>query len=135
MCAIERPGAGGDHSDVRAERVRECNRDDNRDDNREHERDAGVSGALIIGRQNRLMESFERAEALSPVAARTLEQLGCRESFVFQRMVGQGVFRCVDDEHWWMDAEAAADFVHRRHRKILIILGLGLLAAALLAAD
>jgi hypothetical protein len=92
-----------------------------------------MSGAMIIGRQNRLMDAFVDAGATSSVQARTLEELGCSDSFVFRRMAERGVFRCVDDEHWWMDAEAAAEFVHRRHRKILIFMVLGLLAALLWA--
>ncbi len=89
-----------------------------------------MSGGVIVGRQNRLLDAFEEGRATSPEAARSLEQLGCRESFVFHRMVQRGVFVQVDslqeEDRWWMDQEAAASFVRRRHRIVLILMLLAL---------
>lgn len=92
-----------------------------------------MTGAVVVGRQNRLMRAFEDAGALTPDAATTLEALGQRGGFVFRRMVARGVFVETGDGRWWMDGSAAAEFVHRRHRIVLVLLAI-MAVVALLAA-
>jgi hypothetical protein len=77
---------------------------------------------LIVGRQNRLIELFEHAGATSPAEARLPADLGCREGVLFRSLVDRGVFRSAGDGRYYLDSDEAADFVHRRHRILLLVL-------------
>ena len=88
-------------------------------------------GAVVI-RQNLLMRRFEEAGATGPDSARTLSEMACRRSFVFQRMVARGVFVETDGNRFYMDEAAAHAFVRMRRRTALIFLGIAILLFALL---
>lgn len=76
---------------------------------------------LIVGSQNRLMESYQDAGATSPAEARTPEELGCREGFMFRALLDRGVFCSTGDGRYYLDVDEAAEFVHRRHRILLLV--------------
>jgi hypothetical protein len=56
-------------------------------------------------RQNRLMRRFRDAEATDPKSAITLEDIGCRNSWVFRRMVARGVFIETGKGQYYMDED------------------------------
>jgi hypothetical protein len=88
-----------------------------------------MSGAAIIMKQNRLMRNFRTANATSPALARMPEDIGCRQRWIFRRMAARGVFVPVGDGKFYMDEEAARNFVQLRRGRALItllILGIGL---------
>ncbi len=86
-----------------------------------------MSGAAIILQQNRLMRRFADAGATNPATAKVPEDIGCRRSWVFRRMVSRGVFAPVGDGRFFLDVEAADEFRRRRRRTALIFIGVVLL--------
>ena len=87
-----------------------------------------MSGAVVVGHQNRLMRRFRDAQATGPKSARTLAELGCRDSWIFRRMTARGVFIRMDDGRYFMDEDAARRFVKLRRQRMLVFLA----AAAIL---
>jgi hypothetical protein len=45
------------------------------------------AAAVIVTRQNKLIRRFREAGATAPKFARTPEDLGCRNSWIFRRLV------------------------------------------------
>lgn len=91
-----------------------------------------MSGAVVVMHQNRLMRRFRDAKATTPKSARTLAEIGCRNSWIFRRMVAGGVFIETSDGRYYMDEDAARWFVKRRWRVALIFLSLVILLFAIL---
>lgn len=84
-------------------------------------------GAVIVRRQNQFMRAFRRAGAVSPDTARSLDELGLRESWVFRRMAARGVFVRVDGGRWHVSETAAAAFVLRRRVLMVSFIALAIL--------
>lgn len=80
-----------------------------------------MSGAVVM-HQNRLMRRFQDAQATDPKSAVTLAELGCRNSWIFRRMVARGVFVETGDSRFYMDEKAAQSFVKMRWRRMLTFL-------------
>jgi hypothetical protein len=91
-----------------------------------------MSGAVVVIHQNRLMRRFQDGKATDPKSAKTLAEIGCRNSWVFRRMVAKGVFIETDDGRFYMDEEAARWFVKLRWRVAFIFLAVVLLLFAIL---
>ena len=91
-----------------------------------------MSGAVVVIHQNRLMRRFRDAKATDPKAATTLADIGCRNSWIFRRMVARGVFVETMDGSYYMDDEAARRFVKRRWRVIFIFLAVVIVGFAIL---
>ncbi|NLS97637.1 MAG: hypothetical protein GXX96_36315 [Planctomycetaceae bacterium] len=83
-----------------------------------------MSGAVVVMSQNRLMRRFQDAKATDPKSARTLADIGCRNSWIFRRMVVRGVFVETEDGRFYIDEDAASRFVKRRWRVAWIFLAL-----------
>ena len=77
--------------------------------------------------QNRLMRRFRDAKATDPKSARTLAEIGCRNSWVFRRMAARGVFIETGDGRFYIDEDAARWFVKRRWRVMVIFLAAAIL--------
>lgn len=90
-----------------------------------------MSAAVIILKQNQLMRRFAAAEATAPTTAKVPEDIGCRQSWIFRRMVSRGVFVPVGDGRFYMDEDAAAEFKRRRRARLLWMLALVAVAMAL----
>jgi hypothetical protein len=90
-----------------------------------------MSGAVVVMRQNRLMQRFRDAKATDPKSAITLEDIGCRNSWVFRRMVARGVFIETGEDQYYMDEDAARWFVKRRGRVMVIFIAVAILLFAL----
>jgi hypothetical protein len=73
-------------------------------------------------RQSRLMRQFREAKATDPKSAKTLAEIGCRNSWIFRRMAAKGVFIESDDGRFYMDEDAARWFVKRRRWLMLTFL-------------
>jgi len=85
-----------------------------------------MSGESVLIKQNLLMRKFRKAEAVDAGRAKTLAELGIRNSFIFRRMAERGVFIETGDDAYFMDVEAAAEFrVHRRRILFFIFLLIG----------
>lgn len=71
------------------------------------------AAAVIAMRRRRLVRRFREAGATAPERAVTLEALGERPTWVFDRMVGAGVFLPAPEGRYFMDEAAATDYRHR----------------------
>jgi hypothetical protein len=87
-----------------------------------------MGGASVIVKENQYMRVFRRAGAVDPDRARTLDELGVRETRIFRRMADRGVFVAAGNGAFYMDRDAAAEFVTRRRKRALFMLILVLLA-------
>jgi hypothetical protein len=86
-----------------------------------------MAGEYIIIKQNQYMRVFRKAEALDRGRARTLDELGVRETRIFRRMADRGVFVATGTGAYYMDRDAAAEFVARRRKRAFFLLILILL--------
>jgi hypothetical protein len=91
-----------------------------------------MSGAVVVMNQNRLMRRFQDAKATGPTSATTLAESGCRNSWIFRRMVARGVFVETDDGRFYMDEDAARRFVRRRWRVAFVFLAVVIIGFAIL---
>jgi hypothetical protein len=87
-----------------------------------------MAGEYIIIKQNQYMRIFRKAEAVDRTRAKTLDELRVRETHIFRRMVEKGVFVATGTGTYYMDQDAAAEFVARRRKRAFIMLILILLA-------
>jgi hypothetical protein len=90
-----------------------------------------MSGAVVVY-QNRLMRRFQDAKATNPKSAKSLADIGCRNSWVFRRMAERGVVVETEDGRFYMDEDAARRFVKRRWRVALIFLAVVIVLFAIL---
>jgi hypothetical protein len=89
-----------------------------------------MSGAVVVMRQNRLMQRFRDAKATDPKSAITLADISCRDSWIFRRMVSRGVIIETGIGRYYMDEEAARWFVKRRKRVMWIFIAVSILVFA-----
>jgi hypothetical protein len=89
-----------------------------------------MSAAVVILKQNKLMRRFASVGATNPATAKVPEDIGCRQRWIFRRMVSRGVFVPVGDGRFYMDIDAAAEF-KRRRRARLLLWALALVAVAM----
>ena len=90
-----------------------------------------MSGAVVVMRQNRLMQRFRDAQATDPKSATALADIGCRNSWIFRRMVARGVFIETGKGQYYMDEDAARSFVKRRSRVMIIFIAVAIVVFAL----
>jgi hypothetical protein len=91
------------------------------------------SEAYIMIRQNEYMRRFRRAEATDPLRAKPLAELGIKPSRIFRKMEEKAIFlpgRA--PETYYMDTNAAEDFLAARRRRAFFMLLLVLAVAVVL---
>ena len=66
------------------------------------------------------MRRFKEAGAIEPVRAKSLDELGCRGSLVFNRLVGRGVFVETSPGRYYIDVIKADAFRSRRRAYVLM---------------
>jgi hypothetical protein len=91
-----------------------------------------MSAAFIIAKQNQYLRRFQEAGAVSPDNAKSLEQVGCRDSRMFQRMVRREVIRQAAPGKYYLDVEAAQAFRLARRERALNALLIVLVIAVVL---
>lgn len=87
-------------------------------------------GAVILMRQNRIIRRFVEVRAVSPDTAVPLEDIGCRRSWIFRRLITRGVIVETEDGYY-LDEAAAEKFIRSRNTRILIITGVLVVIALL----
>ncbi len=91
-----------------------------------------MGGEYIIVKQNQYMRLFRKAGATDYRTAKTLEELGIRPTGIFNRMVDRGVFINAGRDAFYIDQNAAAEFVSARRKRALWSLLLALLVLLVL---
>lgn len=90
-------------------------------------------GTYILIRQNEYMRKFRNAEATDPMRAKPLSELGIKPTRIFRKMEDKAIFLPGrTPETYYMDANAAEEFVETRRRRIFYTLLMGLVLAVLL---
>jgi hypothetical protein len=77
-----------------------------------------------ILKQDRYLRGFEQAGAMDPSSARTLGELGLRESSVFRGLVRGGIISPSVPDRYFLVPENARRFASRRRQLALIGWGL-----------
>jgi hypothetical protein len=91
------------------------------------------SQASIIIKQNEYMKKFRQAGATDPARAKPLAEIGIKPSWIFHRMQHKEVFRPGRaPDTFYIDANAAEEFVDARRRRAFYMLLLILIVAAVM---
>ena len=91
-----------------------------------------MSSGFIIAKQNQYMKRFQEAGAVAPESAMSLEQVGLRDSRMFQRMVRREVICQAAPGKYYLDVEAAQVFRKARRERALNALLIVLVLAVVL---
>ena len=91
-----------------------------------------MGGEYVIIVQNQYLRVFRKAGVTDRGRAKTLPDLGLRETSIFRRMADKGVFVEAGNGAYYMDEDAAAEFVAARRKRTFFALVLALLALLLL---
>ncbi|MDP4092857.1 MAG: hypothetical protein Q8920_05800 [Bacillota bacterium] len=87
------------------------------------------SGAIIIHKQNRMMDLFNKYGAICPEKAVSLDEIGIRRSFLFNRMEKRKVFIDCGNKNYYIDNQAAVWFKELRRKRVMITLAVVLVIA------
>jgi hypothetical protein len=87
-----------------------------------------MAGEYIIIKQNQYMRIFRKADAMDRGRAKPLDVLGVRETRIFRRMANRGVFVDAGGGAYFMDPDAAQEFIAWRRKRTFFALVLILLA-------
>jgi hypothetical protein len=93
-----------------------------------------MAGEYIIIKQNRYMRIFRKAGAVDRGRAKPLDVLGVREKGIFRHMVDRGVFINAGGDLYYMDPNAAEQFIAARRKRVFFMLILALIALLILWA-
>ncbi len=95
------------------------------------------AAAVIVARQNQLIRRFREAGATAPEFAQSPEDLGCRNSWIFRRLVTGGVFVETKPGRYYVNEFAADEFVRVRRARALGMLAIvaGLCGLVMLASQ
>jgi hypothetical protein len=86
--------------------------------------------AYVMIKQNEYMRKFRNAGAVDPLRAKPLAELGIKPSRIFQKMEDKAIFlpgRAPGT--YYMDTNAAEDFIEARRRRAFFLLLLVLAVA------
>ena len=92
-----------------------------------------TAGAVVVRRQVHYLRTFHAAFATSPATAKTLGQIGCSDSLVFRGLVRRGVIVACPGERFYLDPGLAREFMARRRRKTVFLVGAGIVLVVVLA--
>ncbi|MGI6358402.1 MAG: hypothetical protein ACOX2K_06900 [Bacillota bacterium] len=75
------------------------------------------AAAAIMARRKRYISAFYNQGALSPQAAKTLTEVGQRDSVIFRGMAAQGIFVQVDGtDKYYLDQETLLQTTQRQRK-------------------
>ena len=98
------------------------------------------AAAVIILRRKKFVRRFAEQGAISPNRAIPFDVVGMRRSWIFDQMVSRGVFVRAGHDRFYMNEEAAQEFLEAQRRRarigggillvafvivVLVLLGLG----------
>jgi len=96
----------------------------------------GAAAAVILMKERRIVETFERGGATSPASARTPDELGVDPHGIgWRRLRDHAVVREAGGgvERYYLDVEVW-QALRRMRRRIVLVLGIVILVAALMLA-
>ena len=87
-----------------------------------------MGGEYTYLKQNLYMRAFCKAGATDRGRAKPLAELGIRPGAIFRHMVNKGIFVAVGGESYYLDENAADEFIAARRKRAFYMLVLMLLA-------
>jgi len=100
-------------------------------DGTEGEKPMSNGAAYVIIKQNEYMRKFRNAGATDTMRAKSLADLGIKPSQIFRKMEDKAIFLPGRDPgSYYIDSNAADDFIEMRRRRTFFLLLLALAAAA-----
>jgi len=91
-----------------------------------------MAGEYVIIKQNQYLRVFRKAGATDRGRARTLADLGISETHIFRGMADKGVFVASGGDSYYLDENAADEFIAARRKRTFYALVLALLVMLLL---
>jgi len=91
---------------------------------------AGAAAAVILLKEKHIVVAFRQAGALSPAAAMTPAAIGVAERLAFLKLERRAVLKETGSGRFYLD-EASWEALRRMRRRIALLLGLLVLALAL----
>ena len=79
------------------------------------------AAVIILAKQKRYLRAFREANALDESRAVSLSEIGQRPSFIFQRLVDQGVIARTGNGKYYLD-EGKEEEVRKRRKKLTTFL-------------
>ncbi len=79
------------------------------------------AAAVIILRRKRFIRRFREQGATSPDRAIPFADVGMRRSWIFEQMVSRGVFVSVGNERYYLNDQAAEEFLDAQRQRALLI--------------
>ena len=89
------------------------------------------AAAVIILRRKKFIRRFAEQAATSPDRAIPFDVVGMRRSWIFKQMVSRGVFVAVGDDRYYMNEQAAEEFLEAQRRRVLTAAGILLVVSAI----
>lgn len=91
-----------------------------------------LTAVLLLRRQNRYLQEFAQAGAVSAGSAKSLPELQLIDNRVFRFLVRNGVIQSAETERWFLDPTQADSFrLRRRRRSIQLVTGAVSIVAAI----
>jgi hypothetical protein len=91
------------------------------------------AAAVIILRRKKFLRRFAELGATSEDTAVSFSEIGMRRSWIFNRMVSDGVFVGVGQDRFYMDEVAAGFFLRAQRRRVLVGTGVLLVVFVIVA--
>jgi hypothetical protein len=91
-----------------------------------------ATGAIVAAQFRKIVRSFQTREAFSSSTARTKEELGVRQNFIFRRLVRKGVIIESGNDKFHLDRNRLDQYLQMR-RKIVQFILLAIALALLIA--
>lgn len=91
-----------------------------------------MAGSPALVAEHRLVRRLHEAGALSPETAATLPELRWMEQRRLDRLLSLGVIREASPGRFYLDPDALAEYRGARQRRVLVALGVVLLALLLM---
>ncbi|MCP5119609.1 MAG: hypothetical protein GY953_53095 [bacterium] len=82
------------------------------------------AGAVVAAVQNRYIRAFQDAGATSEATAKSLDELGCRDSLILRRLVSMRVLVEAGGQRYYLNEEALSVFLRRRRALALGVLAI-----------
>ncbi|MCA9243404.1 MAG: hypothetical protein KDA32_05580 [Phycisphaerales bacterium] len=90
------------------------------------------AAAVIIMHQRKLVRRFIENGATRPSTAKSLNELGVRQNWIFRRMAAEGVFVAERDGRWRFDESAWGAYQQRQRNRLIVFLSIVLIWFAIL---
>lgn len=89
------------------------------------------AAAVVIHKQNKLIEFFNETGAIDAEHAISIAQFGIRRNYIFNRMVSRGVFIEYEPDKFYIDNDTVPAFMAKRRTRAFTALVVVLIIAAL----